>query len=486
MTALDSDKALRQRLHEVAARFSVREIARRTGNQASTVSRYLRTNRIPADFVARVARSCGVNAQWLLHGEGPLWQGDVAAQLGQRAASLLALVGAMQQVSHLKLGALAGRASASRLKELADTLQTYERLRDRLAEQSREPFESLLMAWGRTLERRDDATAVQWRQAAQAAAKLCPDDRLQQLFLRIEASHEYLLGDRSRALDLEVAAFTRLLGTRLDLDAPALAQGVRLAHALRSQARMQTARRLVRAVLALTPSADRKPAYDYAMLTLARLEQDLDRPQRARAILGRGPRDLQWQPAYKATGAVLEYLGGTAGLEAAVAACEADPKSLSQVLFYTLWETDADTVARIVRRFDQLRRPAETISPLAPLARLHLKALRGQRQGLLEELSQFFIATAPAKELPPENRFALEVTRTQFLRLAGFPVEARRALAVAEATRRQKRKGYSIDFNWRRMHWRNVLNLPTASGRSRLEKKAEAFAEYARARGLVA
>lgn len=127
--ASSEETALRTRLAVVLKRFSQAQIARKTARSASLVSRYLKGTRIPATFLSDLVRQTGVNPTWLLVGEGSPW----IQESGENSVpELVRVVQAMNVLSRLALGAIAGRGSAALLRDLERETAEAAKLRDRL------------------------------------------------------------------------------------------------------------------------------------------------------------------------------------------------------------------------------------------------------------------------------------------------------------------------------------------------------------------
>src|SRR5262249_23134091 len=151
------------------------EIARKTGVSPANVNRYLRQNRIPASFCASLVNGLGVNPAWLLAGEGTPFLADVGASNEKLAGNLLALLQAMSNVAPMRLGSLAGKKGLSVLRELNDALLSYERLKSRLNEQSRDIFAQVLKDWRAAINDRQEERAIALRKAAEQVSRLCED-----------------------------------------------------------------------------------------------------------------------------------------------------------------------------------------------------------------------------------------------------------------------------------------------------------------------
>lgn len=183
-------KALQSRLNEFARAYSRAEIARKTETSVVNVSRYLKGTRVPAEFCMALVRQFGVNANWLLAGQGSLFVSDLATQHGQMAGDLLELVEAMSAVAKMRLGSIAGRDHMKLLRQLNDSLGTYERLREKLNQQSkgslRTFFGSLTRRWQPWIWRapglcaklrnrwQDSVTTTNWRDGCWAPRHTIP------------------------------------------------------------------------------------------------------------------------------------------------------------------------------------------------------------------------------------------------------------------------------------------------------------------------
>ncbi len=130
---MKSEIALAQRLKTVAQRYTQSEIARRTGTWVSNVHHYLNGTRVPADFLVALCEKCGVNAQWLLTGEGPPYAADLAPDAGHFAADVQKLSRALDAASKLKLGELFSEKRTRVLAEINEAIEVHEAAKDRVS-----------------------------------------------------------------------------------------------------------------------------------------------------------------------------------------------------------------------------------------------------------------------------------------------------------------------------------------------------------------
>ena len=140
--------ALRGRLNKLADRFQQVEIARRTGVATANVHRYLRAGRIPAEFCLALIDAFDLSPDWLMKGEGEPITSDLKAATAAKAGDLLDLVKAMNAVARMRLGAVVGDGDRKKLRELSDTLQTFDRLKERMNDRTRPVLARLLDASG--------------------------------------------------------------------------------------------------------------------------------------------------------------------------------------------------------------------------------------------------------------------------------------------------------------------------------------------------
>jgi transcriptional regulator with XRE-family HTH domain len=253
--------ALQSRLNQFAASFSRAEIARKTGTSVMNVSRYLKGTRVPAEFCMALVREFGVNANWLLAGQGGPYVSDLATQHGQMAGNLLELVEAMSAVARMRLGSLAGKEHMKMLRGLNDALGTYERLRAKLNEQSRGVFTDVLREFEAALKAMDMARAGALRKAAEQVARLCDDDALATQLIGLRAHHAFLAGRTDEATELIRKRFAQSVADGTVSSEEQAQTTLRLIIVLHDAGRAAEALRIGRAFLALAgPEAEAFPS----------------------------------------------------------------------------------------------------------------------------------------------------------------------------------------------------------------------------------
>jgi transcriptional regulator with XRE-family HTH domain len=164
--------AMRERLRTLAQRFSQAEIAKRAGVSKANVHRYLKAGKVPADFLAAVAREFGVSPAWLLHGDGVMLASQVTQAAAAEAEQLLEVVLKLNAVGHEKLAALQGDKPAQKVRELSDALARHEQLRRKLAARAQPLFVKLLN------DARDALAKPEVREAEVSLASAAQLDRI--------------------------------------------------------------------------------------------------------------------------------------------------------------------------------------------------------------------------------------------------------------------------------------------------------------------
>lgn len=195
------DEAIRLRLNRLLKKHTRAEIARKTGTSSVNVGRYARGTQIPAAFCAALVRKFGVNSNWMLLGEGP--QDFSAVQPDSvREKDILNLVDSLNAVARLELGALGGDDHAKMLRELADTLETRDRLQKRLSKHSRTVLARILDEIEACVSKQDFNKAGDLRQLAVQVSRLCTDPSLETRLWEAEAKLEFLDGRAQDAVEL--------------------------------------------------------------------------------------------------------------------------------------------------------------------------------------------------------------------------------------------------------------------------------------------
>jgi hypothetical protein len=179
------------------------------------------------------------------------------------------------------------------------------------------------------------------------------------------------------------------------------------------------------------------------------------------------------------------YVSGGQDLRA-LAASHGSESVVRRLLLLAPWSLDAAEVELLHRVHERLA-GAKAREQKSKAARAHLLALTGRHA---EAMEQWLEAEREEQtlEMPFSSNFVNPVMRTQLLRLAGKTADARETLAEAERARQAIPPEVNVEFNWQRIHWRNVVSLctpDTATDRVLLTQAAD-FAHKSRGKGLVA
>lgn len=479
------EDAVRARLNEIALRYPQAEIARRTRSPGSTVSRYLKDNRIPVSFVVAVGREFGVNPAWLLFGEGAPWLADVAADEGKMGGKLVELVQTMSKLSKLKLGALAGKQTAVNLRELNDALDAFERTREQLARQSRETYARVLDDWNRAINVRNVPVAQRLAKAAEQIARLCPDEALARQHERQRGAHEYFAGSMERALQHRKRAYFSSLPEAGKMDDPSFVQAFSVVVTLDAMGRATEAVRFAQAVLKLAPHATQFPSYHRCMGAYGWVLIQAGFPHKGltvtmRALAGKLSEGSRQSCLFNMAYAM--YISGACDLARAATLIEGDHRDIAPILFLSPWSRDVALLEKLLARYRKTG-SNEVKNPGVWTARAHLLSLKGKHELALKHW-QDAEAYQPTRVGANAHRteFTLSAMRTQLLRAAGRKKQALDALDSAEQARNSCGEGVSLELSWRRVHWRNVLAL---CSKGALHQQALKFDQFCKKRGIV-
>lgn len=181
---MKAENALAQRLKTVAQRYTQSEIARRTGTWVSNVHHYLNGTRVPADFLAALVEKCGVNAQWLLTGEGTPYTADLAPNADHFANDVHKLSRALDAASRLKLGELFTQRRTRVLAEINEALEANEAAQRRVSAHVNGPLVELWQNVINELDAHEKGDAAALARARGMLASMRPLVRLANNSLR--------------------------------------------------------------------------------------------------------------------------------------------------------------------------------------------------------------------------------------------------------------------------------------------------------------
>jgi hypothetical protein len=461
---------LRERLSVIAQRFSQSEISRRTHTPVSSVNRYLNGVRIPGEFCSDLVRGLGVNPAWLLAGEGAPWLAEVRGETGRMAGDLLELVEAMNAVSRMKLGSLAGKPQMRMLRELSDALVTFDNLRGRIDDQSRPIFKQILKDWRESLFKRDADKADALAKAALQVSRLCHDETLAIDFLSVAAHQAWSENDAARAVHLQRRALLSSLATGDFPTETSLAEARRFCVELSNAHRQRESMRYARAFLEL--ARDKAAATEsyavfrsfYGLLRL--LNGYADHGVRiVRRALPRMP-----APA-RATGeGVLVlglYLSGVLTFEAARAMSNTEAHAETLQMF-ALWECRRELLEAANAAWHKLaRKQTRRTRYETGLIDCMLQALCGETQ----QAERAFAKLAGSQELArdPGAAAIMQIDYTRLLR-AGESDRAAREHAKAQKMVEALPVEYDLPLFNRAIHQHNALHSGNADQHEAAQK----------------
>lgn len=265
----DYQKAVRKRLIELRKRHGLSEIARRTRTPLTNVHRYMREGKIPAEFCAALVDAFEVNPGWLLTGQGGTLLSDVDENAAKLGGNLLELITAMNAVSRMRVGSLVGKEQEKRLRELSDAMDTYERLRERMNEQTRPLMRELVQRFTNLDSQMHLERAASVRQAALQVSRFCHDDELLYEFDRQQAMHEHLCGRVEAALKFHSRLFSAKLMKGGLTTRQALDEAANYVLALRDSGRFTEGLRVTEAALQLSTDEVRASREYHELLAVA-------------------------------------------------------------------------------------------------------------------------------------------------------------------------------------------------------------------------
>jgi hypothetical protein len=262
-----------------------------------------------------------------------------------------------------------------------------------------------------------------------------------------------------------------------------------LVAALDGMSRIAEGARHAEAALALAPpGADTWRSYSRALglygwelVQLGRLDEGIAKLMRALA-LEKAP---AMQSNIRASLSWVYFVTGACSLPEAAVFAQKSPHALQQLLTMSPWSMRVEEVQQVLKMFNAVR-PEAGRSKNEHVAEIHLAALQGKKAHALRELKNAEAAGDAAGQHQGALRFVLKVLRTQVHLLLGQKNEARAALKQAEHERHAVPDNITIEYNWRRIHWRNAMKLAdarTPAGKKLLQE-AKDFAHWAQNRGF--
>lgn len=139
----DAGNKLCDRIAILAREHGQAGLARKGGTTRRNVHRYISSTNPPAEFLANLSRSLGVNPGWLLLGTAPMYIGDAGGRSDEEL-DLMSAINAADAAQDMKLHTLTKLPELSSLKDVSDRLKTMEDRSHKVAKQATAYVEVLL------------------------------------------------------------------------------------------------------------------------------------------------------------------------------------------------------------------------------------------------------------------------------------------------------------------------------------------------------
>lgn len=468
-----SQQAIRGRLQALQERFSQAEIARRTGESPANVNRYLKSNRIPATFVASCVEHLGASPAWLLTGQGAPFLDDVAEGTGRMAADLLDVVKALNVVEHMRIGSLGGKRHLRTLRELGDAMTRYEHLRQRLNRHSLPILRPVLDDLRAALDRSNLGLARDLASTAQQLERFTDDAALSAELILQCARLALFDGDAVQAIELTRRSILLSLHHGANMDAKTLDTTIAAAYALRQWGRYREATRLARGALALAdPNVRRTPGADMLRVLLADIRAQwggLKRGLRVLAgIIGRSE-NTEAQTRAETSMSWMLMLSGAFHARAAADYGQPSQEKAGRILSVATFSRSPQDIAEALKFWDDQFGALGDFWPRHNAVLLQ-RVLAGDRRGLAEEVTRF------VESRPGSSNFPMDwggIMGAELFHLLGKPALARQAHQRATRQVADLPGWFSMGFLWRARHHRNALEY----GNEPERKRARAFIE---------
>lgn len=462
----DFADALLGRMRKVVGDTSLSEVARRTGTPFASLHRYFHGTKVPAEFLAALARAFEVNPVWLLHGEGAPLLADVSATNARLGGDLLELVEAMNAVTRMRLGALTGKHHLKVLRELSDAMQRFADLRGRLDQQSQPIFRELLSEFDKQLRRRQLDRAAELRKALDQVSRLSANEVLLEHFEYLQGLQAHMERDFETAIAFHRRSMMRALARGADFTPEAAEHGNNFVIALRDYGRMDEAHRFAEAMLALMRGRQElADAEAWVEAFAGAIEVDLlrvgDGLARVNKVLPRVIYDLRREGA--GIWVRPSLWAGTARFDEALDWGANLPRKTRFLVRYACWREDPQMLATVLTRFvsdEPLKlRPGEADARHA--ARLQA-ALEGWREPAVR-------AEAPQS---PAAGFRDAVMEAQLALLRGQTAGSK--VLHSDQLLASLPPGITPDLEYHAAHYRNALRAK-GKGLEELKQRAQSF-----------
>lgn len=451
-------EAIRRRLVFLCEKHGQAEVARRTGTSRQNINRYLRGRKAPIDFAAACVTGLEVNPAWLLVGEGTPYLSDVTASTSDAASSVLAVVRAMGAAARARLGSLVGKDHTQVLVELNENLESYEKLRAKLHDQTRPLFIQLVRDMANAVNQGRLVEARELQRAAMQVSRLCPDEHVLVKFDHIQVALEHRLGNVQRSLELQRSVFVRqmVLGGN---NPRWLDEAYNYVIVLYQMRMFHEARRICHAAIALMHGNPAAAVMVQRLLTIAGdLDIELGNMKRgaSRLHVAHAALDHAQHPYVRGHLAQMLLLSGAQELKAFVRQPTTSVTWSANVLLFACWFEDATLLGQACRACaggEGHRLPNEILLARHAVRLLGLlKSPPHQRARLLETMK-------PSKEQAATSKtdaFAESAFWAQLVRIADG-AHAAQAILTADETLHRLPSDITPRLLVRAIHFRNIL-----------------------------
>ena len=464
---------LRARLKQLAARFGQAEIARRTDSAPANVHRYLREGKVPTEFCAALVSEFQVSPMWLIEGRGGMLRSEVREPIAGMGADLLELVETMNAVSRMRIGAVAGQHDRKTLRELSDSMEAFDRLREKLNVQTRTLLRGVLEEFGEALDRMDMDRAGSLRLTAQQLSRLTTDEELLDILDAREGGYAYYLRDMEKAVEFDRRVLARrLLDGRIRTQ-EGLVMARNLAMSMRDTGRVSEARRIARACISLAGGElDDLPVMSQLGLLDAHFDAELGD---VRTALEKAARYYAPQrDDHQFAGIVytaMHYQAGMWSFEQTLDFGEITTGKARLMIRYEVHTENADHLELCLRRVigeppDAV--PANEYDPA--LAQLVLDLLKGRKRGVAD-FDKIVGASPPNIQSKHLLQVMLHLHRGMIARLVGDNTVLKKESAECEKAWQALPNELMAKMEWLLPRRRNLESIPPRQ-RTKLHREA--------------
>ncbi|MCK6440394.1 MAG: helix-turn-helix domain-containing protein [Planctomycetes bacterium] len=463
------DEALRARLAFIVSQSSRAEVARKTQTSRPNLTRYLRDARMPAAFMTQLVEKVGVNPAWLLTGDGMPFLSDVSAQTGTMAGDLLELVEAMNAVTEIRLGALAGGQHLKILRELSDALEKYEALKARMNAQSEAIFRQILDDLERALSRRELDQAEIMLKVADQVSRLCEDEVLHVRLLHARAWSHYQKDELREAIELARAVHLRSLRGKMLPDSEVMNNTANYLWGLREHGNVRNALPMSRAIVEFFDrDARNDPTFAYMQYQCGAFETETGNLLGGIALIERALPHVAPESRDECLIVLLraQLWAGIITMRQAVSVPSAGPHRAFFLIQHALMTADPDDIecaAKSLIGSGPGQMPAN--HPFAMRLDFVRRAQQGDKTALIGYRDFCSTAVGDASR----GTIANAVVTTLISRMLGLPTEEAFAKECADFDVANADRDLSIVF--RAIHHANALHVISASTRSVIQKE---------------